>query len=73
MTAVKKSYIDLAKEAIASIKDRTGSSAQAIKAYITSKYPSFKFQQVSVFVVFNNVFLFLSTYSLSVSEFKFKL
>jgi hypothetical protein len=47
MSAVKKSYIDLAKEAIASIKDRTGSSQQAIKAYIASTYPGFKFQQVS--------------------------
>lgn len=46
MTAIKKSYIELIIEAITSIKDRTGSSPQAIKAYITSKHPSFKFQQV---------------------------
>jgi histone H1/5 len=43
--ASKKSYSDLAKEAIASLKDRTGSSAQAIKAYITSNHPSIKFAQ----------------------------
>ena len=35
----------MAKEAIAALKDRTGSSNQAIKAYITSKYPNANFQQ----------------------------
>ena len=44
--APKKSYYDLAKEAILAIKDRTGSSPQAIKSYIASKYPTFKFQPV---------------------------
>ena len=43
--APKKSYFELAKEAISSLKDRTGSSPQAIKAYITSKYPTIKFAQ----------------------------
>jgi hypothetical protein len=42
-----KTYFELAKEAIAALKDRSGSSPQAIKAYITSKYPAVKFAQVS--------------------------
>jgi hypothetical protein len=44
--APKKSYLELAKEAIASLKDRTGSSPQAIKGYITNTYPAIKFAQV---------------------------
>jgi histone H1/5 len=43
--APKKSYIDLAKEAIIALKDRSGSSSQAIKAYITTTYPGIKFAQ----------------------------
>lgn len=43
--APKKSYLELAKEAIAGLKERTGSSSQAIKAYITSNHPSIKFAQ----------------------------
>ena len=43
--APKKSYFELAREAIASLKDRTGSSPQAIKAYITANHPSIKFAQ----------------------------
>lgn len=43
--APKKSYVELAKEAIAALKERTGSSQQAIKAYITSNHPSIKFAQ----------------------------
>jgi histone H1/5 len=43
--APKKSYLELAKEAIAALKERTGSSPQAIKAYITSNHPSIKFAQ----------------------------
>lgn len=45
-TAPKKSYYDLAKEAILALKDRTGSSPQAIKAYIATKFPTFKFAPV---------------------------
>jgi hypothetical protein len=41
----KKSYFDMAKEAIGALKERTGSSSQAIKAYIASKYPACNFQQ----------------------------
>ena len=41
--SAKKSYIQLATEAIKSIADRTGSSAQAIKGYITTNYPAVKF------------------------------
>jgi histone H1/5 len=43
--APKKSYFELAKEAIAALKERTGSSPQAIKAYITSNHSSIKFAQ----------------------------
>ena len=32
-------YSAMAKEAISALKDRTGSSLQAIKSYIASKYP----------------------------------
>jgi hypothetical protein len=52
MATVKKSYFELAKEAIASLKERTGSSPQAIKAYILSTYPSFNFQQVELIFYF---------------------
>ena len=44
--APKKSYFQLVKEAIAAIKDRTGSSPQAIKGWITSSYPTIAFAQV---------------------------
>ena len=47
MSATKKPYYDLVKEAILALKERTGSSAQAIKGYITSTYPKFDFAQVS--------------------------
>ena len=43
--APKKSYFELAKEAIAALKDRTGSSPQAIKAHIVANHPSIKFAQ----------------------------
>lgn len=43
--APKKSYLELAKEAIAALHERTGSSPQAIKAYITSNHASIKFAQ----------------------------
>lgn len=39
----KPTYFALAKEAILALKDRTGSSPQAIKAYITKTHPSVKF------------------------------
>jgi hypothetical protein len=45
--APKKSYFDLAKEAILFQKERFGSSQQAIKNYITSNYPTLNFQLVS--------------------------
>jgi hypothetical protein len=44
----KKTYFEMAKEAIGALKERTGSSAQAIKTYIASKYPAVKFQQVTI-------------------------
>lgn len=43
----KKTYLELATEAIASLKDRTGSSTQAIKAYIIANNKSLDFAQVS--------------------------
>ena len=42
----KKTYFDLVKEAIVALKDRSGSSAQAIKAYIVKTNPGLKFAQV---------------------------
>ena len=48
MSATNKSYFDLAKEAILSLKERSGSSPQAIKSYIATTYPDFKFAPVSV-------------------------
>ena len=38
-------YKEMIHAAILSLKDRTGSSAQAIKAYIVANYPKIKFQQ----------------------------
>lgn len=38
-----KSYADLIKEAIAALKDRTGSSSQAIKAWIEKNHPAVPF------------------------------
>jgi len=46
MSAPKKTYFELASEAIIALKERSGSSQQAIKAYIVSKYPSLEFGQV---------------------------
>jgi hypothetical protein len=46
-TAAKKTYFELVKEAILTLKDRTGSSAQAIKGFITEHNPKLDFQQVS--------------------------
>jgi hypothetical protein len=46
MSAPKKSYFDMAKEAIIALKERSGSSPQAIKKYIQSKYPNAGFAQV---------------------------
>ena len=61
MSAPKKSYSDLAKEAIASIKDRTGSSAQAIKSYIIATYPKMNFQQVCfLFPLFYTMYHYFS-------------
>lgn len=44
-TTPKKSYFELAKEAITALKERTGSSQQAIKAHIVANHPSIKFAQ----------------------------
>ena len=62
MSAAKKSYFDLAKEAIGALKDRTGSSSQAIKAYITTTHPSVKFQQVCDYfcIILNHIIDFFS-------------
>lgn len=46
MSAPKMTYFDLLKEAIVALKERSGSSPQAIKTFIVSKYPSVSFQQV---------------------------
>jgi histone H1/5 len=46
--ASKKSYFELVKEAIATLKERGGSSSQAIKAHIVSNHPSIKFAQHSL-------------------------
>lgn len=44
-TTPKKSYFELAKEAITALKERTGSSQQAIKAHIVANHPTIKFAQ----------------------------
>ena len=46
MSAPKKTYFELAQEAIIALKERSGSSQQAIKSYIVSKYPALPFGQV---------------------------
>ncbi|CAN0059984.1 unnamed protein product, partial [Heterosigma akashiwo] len=38
-------YYDMIVKAIVALKDRTGSSPQAIKAYILANYPDVKFAQ----------------------------
>ena len=50
MSTAKLSYFDMAAEAIAALKDRTGSSGVAITKFITSKYPKLAFAPVSHFV-----------------------
>ena len=49
--STKKSYAELVKEAIVALKDRTGSSAQAIKAHITANNAGLNFLQVLAKVV----------------------
>ena len=44
--AAKMTYFELAKEAIASLKERTGSSSQAIKGFIVANHPAINFEQV---------------------------
>jgi hypothetical protein len=44
----KVSYNDLATEAIGALKERTGSSLQAIKAYIAKNRPEVNLQAVSL-------------------------
>ena len=44
--ANKKTYLDMVKEAIAALKERTGSSQVAIKKWIISNYPKLNFAQV---------------------------
>jgi hypothetical protein len=44
----KVSYKDLATEAIGALKERTGSSLQAIKAYIAKNRPEVNLQAVSL-------------------------
>jgi histone H1/5 len=46
--ASKKSYFELAKEAIAALKERSGSSSQAIKSHIVANHPTIKFAQHSL-------------------------
>ena len=47
-TAPKKPYFDLAKEAILALKERGGSSTQAIKKYLATTYPSLTVAPVSI-------------------------
>jgi hypothetical protein len=57
----KVSYNELAKAAIAALKDRTGSSLQAIKAYIGTNHPEVNLQAVSEYLFlafFDNPFSF---------------
>ncbi len=49
--APKKSYFELAKEAILALKERGGSSQQAIKSWIISKYPTLNFAQVGTVAI----------------------
>jgi len=51
MSAAKKTYYQLVTEAITSLKDRTGSSTQAIKAWIISNNPDIAFAQVILHLV----------------------
>jgi hypothetical protein len=47
MSAAKKTWLELATEAIVALKERTGSSQPAIKAWISSNYPAVEFAAVS--------------------------
>ena len=47
MTTKKPTYFEMCKEAIVALKDRTGSSGIAIKAYIVKTYPTLDFTSVS--------------------------
>lgn len=51
-TEAKHSYNDLAKEAIAALKERTGTSLQAIKAYIASKHPGFSIKDFLLLLIY---------------------
>ena len=44
----KKTYFQLVKESLIALKDRTGSSQQAIKGWISANYPNAPFAQVFV-------------------------
>ncbi len=46
--SAKKTYFELIKEAIVALKERTGSSPQAIKTFINSKYPAVTVAPVSI-------------------------
>ena len=59
-TTVKKTYFELVKEAILALKDRTGSSAQAIKGFITEHNPKLDFQQVSLILHFSSLLRILT-------------
>lgn len=54
----KPKYADLINEAILSLKERTGSSLQAIKKYIASKYPAFDCQPVSYYLYYYYLYLY---------------
>jgi hypothetical protein len=47
MSTAKKTYFQLAKEAIVALKERGGSSSQAIKAFIIKNNPGITFAQVT--------------------------
>jgi hypothetical protein len=60
MSAPKKTWFELASEAIRALKDRTGSSQQAIKGWITSNYPSVEYASVSISSVSFSLFSLLT-------------
>lgn len=55
--SAKKSYADMAKEAIVALKDRTGSSLQALKSYIVANNAGLNFAPVS-FPLYSSFFFF---------------
>ncbi len=63
--SAKKTYFQLIKEAIVALKDRTGSSQQAIKAHIVKNNPSITFAQVRIYYIFKYIIIILSNLTIS--------